>query len=236
MENKNKEFLENLVWSEDFLAKMNNEETYSRLLSLDPHIKAMEGVEQKNPHHVYDVLWHTFHVIDNVKKGNLTEQEYRELRIAALFHDIGKPDCMSETTKNGKPRRHFSGHPKRSAEITKPILDRLGYPKEEMERILFYVKYHDIFMLFREKDDPNLSSKKLAILPKTIQKRIQQSLMENGDTATVHDFLVLSTLMRADALGQAPIVIDEYGKQVDSIEDKLRRAALIEECLKQISL
>lgn len=232
--NKDKEFLERLLWAEDFLDQVNKEEIYQRLLSLDEHIQAMEGFEQKNPHHVYDVLWHTFHTVDNVKKEGVSEEDYRQLRIAAFFHDIGKPLCMSETMKNGKIRRHFHGHPIKSAEITKPILERLSYSKEGIERILFFVKYHDAFMDFRLKEDANLTSDKLAIQTDSILRRIHKLERSEGKRHSIHDFLVLTTLMRADAMAQAPIVIDEFGKEIDSMEAKVCRVALINKCLEEV--
>ena len=64
-------------------------------------------VEQKNIWHVYDVYEHILHVIDGVP-NNIT------LRLAALFHDIGKPFVYKED-ENGVG--HFYGHWNKSKEI-----------------------------------------------------------------------------------------------------------------------
>src|SRR5690606_19200514 len=48
-----------------------------------PEIARMYGVEQNNPYHIYDVFHHTLKVVENTPKDEV-------LRLAALFHDIGK--------------------------------------------------------------------------------------------------------------------------------------------------
>lgn len=64
------------------------------------------------------------------------------LRIAAFFHDIGKPYVAQE--KQG--RLVFYGHAAKSAEITIKILKNLGYSDQEVNRICFYIRHHDDFI------------------------------------------------------------------------------------------
>lgn len=231
-----REFLEQAVISNNFIELINDQNIYDHILSVDEHVKLMEGFDQKNPHHVYDVLWHTFHTVDNVKKEDIDDEQYKLLRISAFFHDIGKPECMSETIKNGKVRRHFYGHPQKSVEITKPILEKFEYGEYEKNKILFMVECHDIFMDFKEENDPKLKSSKLAITPKSLKNRIDKINIIEKYNVTIEDFIVLTNLMRADAMAQAPIVIDEFGELIDTMEAKVKRVTLIKECLNKISL
>lgn len=61
-------------------------------------------------------------------------------RFAALFHDIGKPACLSIDERG---IRHFYSHAEKSAEITKEILERLRFSNDDIERIVKLVRHHD---------------------------------------------------------------------------------------------
>ena len=56
---------------------------------LIPELENCKGFNQNNEWHIYDVYEHILHVIDNVP-SNLN------LRLAALFHDIGKPTSFTK--------------------------------------------------------------------------------------------------------------------------------------------
>ena len=66
----------------------------------------MAGFDQKAPHHIYDVLKHTAVALEKI-------EPQKHLRLAALLHDCGKPQCFT-TDENGIG--HFKGHPELSAE------------------------------------------------------------------------------------------------------------------------
>jgi tRNA nucleotidyltransferase/poly(A) polymerase len=60
------------------------------------------------------------------------------VRLAALFHDIGKP-----RTKRGEgPDATFYGHEIVGAKMTAQILNRLRFPKKDIEKIVKLVRYH----------------------------------------------------------------------------------------------
>ena len=63
-----------------------------------PELLPMRGFDQKNDHHIYDVLEHTAAVVEAV-------EAQPRLRLAALFHDIGKPRRFSEDEEG---TGHFS--------------------------------------------------------------------------------------------------------------------------------
>ena len=70
------------------------------LFELVPDLKPCKGFEQNTKWHIYDVYGHILHVVDNVPKDFI-------LRLAALFHDVGKPPCYYEDDKGVG---HFKGH------------------------------------------------------------------------------------------------------------------------------
>ena len=95
-----------------------------------PDLKPMIGCKQNNPHHKYDVWAHTCNTVKNVPP-KLT------LRLAALFHDAGKP--KTKTTENGVD--HFYGHAKESEKIATNTLSRSS--NDLVKSVANLVKHHD---------------------------------------------------------------------------------------------
>lgn len=93
-----------------------------------PELLEGYGMEQ-NKYHVHDVYQHLLDTIDLAPK---------EIRLAALFHDIGKPRC--------KEGEHFYGHDKVGAEMTKEIMQRLNFPKKEIEEVANLVRWHMFYL------------------------------------------------------------------------------------------
>jgi len=99
-----------------------------------PEVKNMIGFNQHTPYHDYDVFEHTLKVVDNVPAQ-------LDVRLAAFFHDIGKPYCLT-IDKDGVG--HFKGHNILSAEMTFDILTRLDYDSSIIEKVVLLVRYHYI--------------------------------------------------------------------------------------------
>ena len=65
------------------------------LVSILPEIEDCNKTNQDNPWHVYNVLEHILHSVEEMNKQTKTE-EYKIRRMLAytmLLHDIGKPEC-----------------------------------------------------------------------------------------------------------------------------------------------
>jgi len=99
-----------------------------------PEVLKMRGFMQYNLYHDKDVLDHTMVVLDSVNPK-------LNLRMAALLHDISKPDCFS-FDENGQG--HFYGHHIKSAEQSVIILKRLGYDDSFIEDVKTLIRYHYI--------------------------------------------------------------------------------------------
>ena len=93
---------------------------------------AME-TEQNHPHHCYSVGEHTLHALTEVEPDKV-------LRLAVLFHDIGKPATL---TKDEKEITHFHGHAQVGADITKEVLRRLKFDNDTISGVSKLVFYHD---------------------------------------------------------------------------------------------
>lgn len=98
-----------------------------------PEIKNCMGFEQKNRHHCYDVYTHTLKAIEHSKSDVI-------IRLALLFHDIGKP-MVAHFDEKGE--QHYYGHPKKSAEMTEKIMARLRFDNNTKNQVVTLVAFHD---------------------------------------------------------------------------------------------
>ncbi len=97
-----------------------------------PELAACRGVEQKGLHR-FDVLDHLFLACDAAPEKSL------ELRLAALFHDIGKPE-VRETDSLGLYTFHH--HEAVSAKIAERVLTGLRYPQKTVRTVVHLVAQH----------------------------------------------------------------------------------------------
>jgi tRNA nucleotidyltransferase (CCA-adding enzyme) len=97
-----------------------------------PELAACMGTGQKGMH-AFDVFEHSVYCCEGAP------MERPDLRIAALFHDLGKPGTMRRD-ENGTIS--FHQHEQLSGELTEQILTRLKFPKRQIRRIGHLVRQH----------------------------------------------------------------------------------------------
>lgn len=109
----------------------------TRLLAqFAPELLTMVGVAQ-NEFHAYPVWEHTMVALDSLV---LAEPESPLLlRLAVLFHDIGKQSTKS-AGEDG--RIHFYGHEDVGAGITREVLTRLKFSHAEVDAVAEMVEQH----------------------------------------------------------------------------------------------
>lgn len=87
----------------------------------------LEGVDiEQKKFHAHDVYTHLLRTVDIAPV---------EVRLAALFHDIGKPRKIM-------PDGHFYGHDIEGGEMVKTIMKRMRFPKAEIQRVVNLVRNH----------------------------------------------------------------------------------------------
>ncbi len=91
-----------------------------------PEICLGKGVMQRADYHKYDVFEHTLKSVLYAEK---------EIRLAALLHDVGKPECF---INDG----NFFMHAKRGEGIAIKILKRLKASNEQISTVAFLVRNH----------------------------------------------------------------------------------------------
>ncbi|MES2623463.1 MAG: CCA tRNA nucleotidyltransferase, partial [Patescibacteria group bacterium] len=94
---------------------------------------------QQNGCHAYDVFEHLIRSMQCAVDKDFP----LEIRIAALFHDIGKPPTRQWSTE--KKDYTFYGHDVVGAKITKGILQDLHFSRETIEKVLKLVRWHMFF-------------------------------------------------------------------------------------------
>ncbi len=102
-----------------------------------PELTALR-LEQDPVHRHKDVLAHTLAVVDKT-------QSDRILRLAALFHDVGKP----RTRVYGPGGVSFHHHEVVGARITKQRMEALRYSKEDVDAVVRLVELHLRFHTYR---------------------------------------------------------------------------------------
>ena len=112
-----------------------------------PELEQGIGCEQGGAHK-FDVYEHLLQALQHsADKGWPLE-----IRLSALFHDIGKP----KTRRKGIKKAYtFYGHEVVGARMTRVIMERMKFPKDTTELVTSLVRYH---MFFSDTEQITLSA------------------------------------------------------------------------------
>jgi poly(A) polymerase len=165
-----------------------------------PEVQAMQGVEHeytKGHHQEGDVLRHTLLVLQGAKPGV-------ESQLAALLHDVGKPD--TQDIIEGTIR--FLGHEKVSGEIAEAILRRLKFDSTTIRRVRAIVESHMRPHHLVRSDSG----------PKALRRFIQKVGIELVDAVL--------DLAEADELGTLPPanMVPDLRKEIDAIRAPIEKS------------
>ena len=150
-----------------------------------PEIKATIGYDQKNPYHPYDIWTHIVKSIASIKPDLI-------LRLAMLFHDLGKPLCEDII----EVKKRFCDHGHISAKIARDTMKKLRYDNNTINRVYNLIYYHDTKIL----------CDKISV---------KRWLNKIG----AEEFMLLLDVKRADAKAQNPMYIEERLKIYENIEN-----------------
>ena len=103
-----------------------------------PELEEGIGIEQ-NKAHAFTVWEHSLRAI----KYSADKKYPLEIRLSALFHDIGKPATRRWSSE--KNDWTFHGHDVVGEKMTKKILERLKFSKKQIEKIVKLVRWHLFF-------------------------------------------------------------------------------------------
>ena len=108
-------------------------QTTGLLKHILPELDACVGVTQPGPYHKYDVFEHTLHVLDAAKP-------LLRLRLAALFHDIRKPQHRRVSDEGD--RATFYGHEIGGARTARDVMRRLRFSNDLTKEVSTLVERH----------------------------------------------------------------------------------------------
>lgn len=167
---------------------------------LAPVASAM-GFDQMNPHHDLDVGTHLLAVLEAMTA--LTHDP--DLRLAALLHDIGKPESFwrDESAPEGGGGHFYKtvtddgteigkDHEEHGAQMAEALMRELKYPNERITRVVSLIRNH----MFKYFNTAKGARKFLASV--------------NGDAKMAYD---LFTLRMADASGKSDGQMTDFDRE-----------------------
>lgn len=163
-----------------------------------PEFDAMMKTTQETPHHKYSVGEHTLKALQYVREDKV-------LRLAMLFHDIGKP-LVKTVDENG--RAHFKTHEALGSDMTKQILRRLKFDNDTMNKVVKLVQYHDY---------------RMPAQPKNVRKAMNKIGVEL--------FPYYLEIREADTLAQSEYKQMEKLKNISGVKECYREILRREECV-----
>jgi tRNA nucleotidyltransferase (CCA-adding enzyme) len=171
-----------------------------------PEFDRIMEQRQETPHHLYNTGEHTLVALQNVRAD-------RVLRLATLFHDMGKPQVFT-TDENG--RDHFKGHAVYSEIIANSIMRRLKFDTDTIRKVRILVRNHSDF-------------------PEPTGRGVRRSANRIGGRELFNWFLEIKC---ADIKAHHPDVIERNLNYLDEVE---RIWAEIQErrdclCLKELAI
>lgn len=103
-----------------------------------PEILCCRNCVQKDDraYHIFDVMDHNIFACDGAPK------EKPLLRLAAFFHDCGKPASKNEVFEQGMTIYHFYNHEKYSSKIAQKIMTNLKFSNAEIEYVCHLIENH----------------------------------------------------------------------------------------------
>ena len=107
-----------------------------------PELESGVGVSQ-NKHHIYTVFQHLVNALKYCPSA-----DYR-VRLAALFHDIAKP----QTKRGGGINATFYNHDLIGAKISAKIMKRMAFSREDIEKVAHLIKNHMFYYNVDEVSD-----------------------------------------------------------------------------------
>jgi poly(A) polymerase/tRNA nucleotidyltransferase (CCA-adding enzyme) len=129
-----------------------------------PELEEGYGISQ-NKHHIYECYEHYLRSLDYAAKKNFNQY----VRLAALFHDIAKP-----RVKRGQgPEATFYNHEIVGTKMTSQILNRLKFPKKDIEKIAKLVRYHLFYYNVGEVSDSSVRRLVRQVGPENMEELLQ---------------------------------------------------------------
>ncbi|RKX26938.1 MAG: hypothetical protein DRP45_02225 [Candidatus Zixiibacteriota bacterium] len=194
-----------------------------------PELSKCVGVDQPGGYHKYDVFEHDIRCVDACAPS-------LRLRLAALFHDINKPQAKRLTDDGAT----FYGHEVTSARTAIRVLERLRFPKALASEVSTLVERH----MFTT----DVTDKGLRRLIRRVGKELIFDLLDlrradviaQGMGGTTEDVDELETAIREEILRQPPFGLSDVAisghdiMRLFNLEPSHRVGEILDHLLEQV--
>lgn len=161
-----------------------------------PELEQLFGVEQRKDFHHKDVFDHTLQVVDKISK----KTDKFELRMAALLHDIAKPQTKRFDEEKGWT---FHGHEELGARMSERIGRRMRLPLATIKYLKKLIRLH---------------LRPMQLVDESVtDSAIRRLIVETGDE--MEDLLVLC---RADITSKNPGKVKRFQQNFDLVEQRMK--------------
>ena len=161
-----------------------------------PELTLLAGVEQRQDFHHKDVFDHTLQVLDNISQ----KTDSFELRLAALLHDIAKPQTKRFVENTGWT---FHGHEDLGARVVGEIGKRMRLPLHSIKYLQKLVRLH---------------LRPMQLVDDSVTDSALRRLMVDAG-AELDDLMLLC---RADITSKNPLKVKRYLINFDHVEKKMK--------------
>ncbi|HVV00513.1 MAG TPA: CCA tRNA nucleotidyltransferase, partial [Verrucomicrobiae bacterium] len=162
-----------------------------------PEIQATTHCEQSPDFHPEgSVFNHLVLMLDNMPAGSGSSLPW-----AVLLHDVAKPVTATKDNRTGSI--HFYGHEKIGAEMAERILERLRFPRKQIDEIVLAVRCH---MQFKDAPQMRKATLRRMLMRPTFPLELELHRLDclgSHGNLEVYDFLTT----RAKELTQQPEII-----------------------------
>ena len=168
-----------------------------------PELSAL-SLEQDPIHRHKDVLTHTFAVVENVRRE--MPGDFRIVRLAALYHDIGKPRTRKVLPGKGMTFYH---HEVVGAKMTRKRMREMHYSNDDIRKVSELVflsgRFHTYQMGWTD-------------------SAVRRYVRDAGDLLTE-----LNVLVRCDCTTRSERKVDALNRRMDELETRMNELAEKEE-------
>ncbi len=119
----------------------------------------------QSKHHTYDVYKHSILSLKYAAQKKFS----KDVRIASLLHDIGKPKSKRGSGENAT----FYGHEVVGAKMVRQILNHLRFSKKEIEKITKLIRYHLFYYNVDEVTEASVRKLVRKVGPESIEELLQ---------------------------------------------------------------
>jgi len=144
-----------------------------------PELEKSVDFDQKNPHHNKNIFDHLMSVMDY-------SENTLKLRLAAIFHDIGKTITFS---KDEKGIGHFYNHDIEGTRLTNDILKRLKFDNETIKDVCLLIETHMTAYTLLDSNALKKLINKIGI--NNLEDLLRLQIADTKGHAEPHDFSII---------------------------------------------